>query len=175
MNQHFKSEFPPSVKAAIEAASASAHEAIAKGETTAAAAAERVQVAFKAAQENMETAQELGAEFMDVVDTASRTALDGVTTVNESLMSFGKDAFHDAVEVARKAMEAKSIADVVALQTAFAERRINATFQVVSVLNSIAQNNALAVWSPLAALARHAGEKASQAAEAQQAAFRTAA
>lgn len=174
MNQHFKPELS-SMKAAIEAASASAREAISKGETTAAAAAERVQVAFKAAQENMETAQALGVEFMDVVDTASRTAFTGMTTVNESLVKFGKDAVQDAVDVARKAMEAKSFADVVALQTSFAERRINATFQVVSVLNSIAQTNALAVWSPLASLARHAGQKASDAAEAQQAAFRTAA
>ena len=175
MNQHFKPEFPTAVKAVIQAASASAQEAIAKSETTATAAAERVQVAFKAAQQNMEKAQELGAEFMDVVDTASRTTFTGVTTVNESLMTFGKDAFQDAVDVARKAGEAKSFADVVALQTAYAERRINATFQVVNMLNSIAQNNALAVWSPLAALARNAGQKASEAAEAQKAAFRPAA
>lgn len=175
MNQHFKPEIPASMKEAIHAVSLNAQDVIAKSETTAAAAAERVQEAFKAAQGNMESAQQLGVEFMDVVDTASRTALTGVTTVNESLAKFGKEAFQDAVELSRKALEAKSIADVVALQTAFAERRINATFQVIGTLNAMAQNNALAVWSPFAALARHAGQKATEAAEAQKAAFRTAA
>lgn len=175
MSKALQPEIPASVKAAINAATTSTRQAIAKGETTAKVAAERVQGAMKAAQENVETAQELGAELMDVVDTASRTTIDGVTSVNESLMTFGKDAVQDAMDVSRKALEAKSFADVVALQTAFAERRINAMFQAIGMLNSIAQNNALAVWSPFATFARHAGEKASEAAEAQKVAFRTAA
>lgn len=175
MSQPFNTEIPASLKAAMNAASSTAKQAIAKSEATAKVAAVRLEGAIKTAHDNVETAQELGAELMDVVDTASRTTLNSVASVNESLMTFGKDAMQDAMDVSRKALEAKSLSDVVALQTAFAERRINAMFQAIGMLNSLAQSNALAVWSPFASFARHAGDKASEAAEAQKAAFRTAA
>jgi hypothetical protein len=46
------------------------------------------------------------------------------------------------------------VKDVVELQTAFAERRMSAAFHTVAAMNTLAQNNIMALWSPFATLVR---------------------
>ena len=74
--------------------------------------------------------------------------------MNKSMVDYGKDVLNDAIDVSKKTMEARSVKDVVELQTAFAERRISAAFHTVAALNTLAQNNVMALWSPFAALVR---------------------
>jgi hypothetical protein len=161
------------VKAAIQNASQHAQSTVAKTEDAAVAAVARVEDAFASVKAGFESAKAVGAEFIDVVDTAGRATLGGVVSMNASLVNYGKDVVNDTIEVGKKSLEVKSVTDFVDLHTAFAERRINALFHTMGALNTIAQNNAMAMFSPFAAMARGITVKTADAAKVSK--FKTAA
>lgn len=148
------------VKVAIQNASSHAQSTIAKTETAATAAVERVEDAMSSVKAGFETVKAFGGELVGVVDNVGRTVLGGAVAVNGSLVNYGRDVVNDTIEVGRKTFEAKSVTDVVNLHTAFAERRISAYFQTIGAINSLAQSNVMAMWSPFASMVRGAGSKA---------------
>jgi hypothetical protein len=149
-----KTDFDTTVKASIHNASHGLQKSVVRVEEVAVTAVDRVEDSFATMKVNMDQAKAFGSEIMSVVDNAGRTTLGGMVTMNKSMVDYGKDVFADAVDVSKKTMEARSVKDVVELQTAFAERRISAAFHTVAALNTLAQNNVMALWSPFATLVR---------------------
>jgi hypothetical protein len=147
------------VKARIQNASHSVQETVSKAETAALGAVGRVEDTLDSMKSGFENAKQLGADVISVVDNAGRTTLGGMVTMNSSLMTYGREALNDTMEVGKKTFEAKSFADVVELHTAFTERRIAAAFHTMGALNTLAQHNVMAVWSPFAEMVR---EKSAQ-------------
>ena len=157
-------------KSAIQTASGHVQFTVAKTETAALAAVDRVEGAAQSvrqsAQAGFEGVKAVGTEFAGVIGNAGRTTLGGVAAINGSLMTYGKDLVTDTLDVGRKTIESRSLTDAVALQTAFAERRINALFHTVSAINSLAQTNVLAMWAPLATMLNKSGSAAAAEFEA---------
>jgi hypothetical protein len=163
------------VKAAIQNASQHAQSTVAKTEEAAVAAVVRAEDMLASVKAGFASAKAVGAEMIDVVDNAGRATIGGVVTLNSSLVNYGKDVVNDTIEVGKKTLEVKSVADFVDLHTAYAERRINALFHTMGALNTIAQNNALAVFSPFAAMVRGFSAKSVDAAKVQNGFFKNAA
>ncbi len=157
-----KSEFDTSVKASIHTASTGVQRGVVRAEDAAVSAVERVEDTLASMKVNLDQAKAFGSEVLSVVDNAGRTTLGGMVTMNKSMVDYGKDVFTDAIDVSKKTMEARSVKDVVELQTAFAERRISAAFHTVAALNTLAQNNVMALWSPFASLVRDTSGAAEQ-------------
>ena len=153
-------------KSAIQTASGHVQFTVAKTETAALAAVDRVEGAAQSvrqsAQVGFDSVKAVGAELVGVIDNAGRTTFGGVAAINGSLMTYGKDLVTDTLDVGRKTIESRSLTDAVALQTAFAERRINALFHTVSAINSLAQTNVLAMWGPLASMLNKSGNAAAE-------------
>ena len=149
-----KTEFDTTVKASIHNAANGLQKGVARVEEVAVNAVERVEDTLATMKVNLDQAKAFGSEVLSVVDNAGRTTLGGMVTMNKSMVDYGKDVFADAIDVSKKTMEARSVKDVVELQTAFAERRISAAFHTVAALNTLAQNNVMALWSPFANLVR---------------------
>jgi hypothetical protein len=149
-----KTDVDSTVKTTIHTASNGLQKGVVRAEEVAVTAVERVEDTLATMKVNLDQAKAFGSEVMSVVDNAGRTTLGGMVTMNKSMVDYGKDVFADAIDVSKKTMEARSVKDVVELQTAFAERRISAAFHTVAALNTLAQNNVMALWSPLASLVR---------------------
>jgi hypothetical protein len=149
-----KTDFDTTVKATIANASNGLQKGVVRVEEVAVNAVERVEDTLSTMKVNLDQAKAFGTEVLSVVDNAGRTTLGGMVTMNKSMVDYGKDVFADAIDVSKKTMEARSVKDVVELQTAFAERRISAAFHTVAALNTLAQNNVMALWSPFATLVR---------------------
>jgi hypothetical protein len=147
----------PAVKSAIQSASGHVQYTAVKAEQNALAAVAQVEGAMASLKTSFDGVTAVGANVVEVVDTAGRTALSGAVAVNGSLMNYGKDLVADTIELGRKTIETRSLTDAVALHTAFAERRIQAAFQTAAAINTLNQNNVMAMWAPLASLVRSAG------------------
>lgn len=160
-----KTEFDTTVKTSIHNASNGLQKGVVRVEEVAVTAVERVEDTLATMKVNMDQAKAFGSEVLSVVDNAGRTTLGGMVTMNKSMVDYGKDVFADAIDVSKKTMEARSVKDVVELQTAFAERRISAAFHTVAALNTLAQNNVMALWSPFASLVRDTSGSAEQMAQ----------
>ena len=91
---------------------------------------------------------------------AGRTSVSGIAEVNGVLGTYGKEALTDTLEVAQKALQAKSLKEVVDLQVGYVTRRSQAVFSSVNEVNIIAQSKTVAAWAPLGETLRSAGEKA---------------
>jgi hypothetical protein len=152
----------PAIKTKIHATSENVKHSVDKAEHAAVNVVERAEGAMDSVKSGFATAKVMGAEMMTVVDNAGRTTIGGIVTMNSSLVNYGKEVMNDSMEVGRKTLESKSIQDVVALQTAFAERRINSAFHTMAAMNTLAQTNVMAMWTPFASFARQTGEAASQ-------------
>ena len=153
----------PNFKSAIQTASGHVQFTVAKTETAAIAAVDRVEEAFKSAQSGFDGIKAAGVELVQFVDNAGRTTLGGAVAINSSLMSYGKDLVNDTIDVGRKTFETRSVQDAVTLHTAFAERRINAAFDAMAAINTLAQTNVLALWAPFASIANTLGAKTAPA------------
>lgn len=141
-------------KAAFHHALNGVHHTVANAELAALLAVERVEDTLATVKAGFDNAKAIGTEVMAVVDNAGRTTFDGMVNINASLVNYGKDAINDTLEVSKRAMAARTVTDVVALQTAYAERRITAVFDAMHHLGSLAQSNVMAMFSPFAVLAR---------------------
>jgi hypothetical protein len=167
---------PAAVKTAIQNASGHAQAAIVTSEHSALSAVDRVEDTVASLKSSFEGVKAMGAQVTEVVDTAGRSALSGVVAINGSLMNYGKDLVSDTVELGRKTLETRSMADAVALHTAYAERRLQAMFHTVAAVNTLAQNNAMAIFQPFASMVTNAsGTTDANIKAAQKAAFKTAA
>lgn len=154
-----KSETRQSMKAAIHGASASLKSGVTNTEYAALAASGRMEDGMEAVKAQFEDVKQFGNELVDVVDNAGRTAIGSVVAMNGSLMTFGREALNDTLETSRKSFEVKTFKDAIDLQTEFTERRLKAMFSTMGALNSLAQSNTLAMWSPVADMLRAAGDK----------------
>jgi hypothetical protein len=152
-------------KTAIHALSQGVQDTVAKFEQAAVSAVERGETAFAGVKNGFEATKAVATEAASALDAAGRSALSGAVAAHQSLLSYGRDVLADSIETGRKTFEAKSVKDVIESHTAFAERRINAYFQTVGALNSLAQANAVAMWSPFAALLKTASGEAQKAAK----------
>ena len=150
------------MKSTIHTASATAQSSIAKAEYAALNAVGRVEDTIATVKVGFDHAKAFGSEVLTVVDNAGRTSLGGIATVNSSLVGYGRDVLTDTIDVSKKTMEARSVKDVVELQTAFAERRMSAAFHTVAALNALAQQNVMAMWSPFASLVRETAGSADE-------------
>ncbi len=149
-----KTEFETTVKSNIHSASNGLQKGVVRAEEAAVTAVDRVEDTMSTMKVSFDQAKAFGSEVMSVVDNAGRTTLGGMVTMNQSMVDYGKEALADTIDVGKKTMEARSVKDVVELQTAFAERRISAAFHTVAALNTLAQHNVMALWSPFASLVR---------------------
>ncbi len=146
------------VKAAIQNASGHVQSAIVNTEHSALAAVDRVEDTMASMKTNLEGVKNFGSHLGEVVDNAGRTTLSGVVAINGSLMTYGRELVTDTVELGRKTLETRSLADAVALHTAFTERRLQAMFQTVAAVNTLAQNNAMAIFQPFASMVTNASD-----------------
>jgi hypothetical protein len=163
------------ITSAIHNASASVQKSVAKTETAAVSAVERATEAFEQVKVGFDGVKAFGAEVLGVVDTAGRAAIGGVVAANSSLVNYGKDAVTDTIDVGRKSFEVTSVTDLVDLHASFAERRMNALFQTVTAINTIHQNNVMAMWTPFASMLRDVSEKTADATAKTMDKFKTAA
>lgn len=143
-----------SIKSTINAASDGVQQTVSRAEIAALSAVGRVEDTMATVKVGLDQAKAFGTEVFSVVDNAGRTTLGGIATVNTSLVGYGRDVLADTIDVGKKTMEARSVQDVVELQTAFAERRISAAFHTMAALNSLAQQNVMAMFTPFASLVR---------------------
>jgi len=143
-----------SFRSTIQAASHSLQSTVVRAEQAAIAAVGRIESAIESAKAGLDGAKTIGSDALSVLDNAGRATIGSAVTLNTSLVDYGRSAINDTIDVGRKTFEARSVADVVDLHTAYAERRINAVFHTLGAINALAQNHALAVWSPVAALLR---------------------
>ena len=150
-------------KTAIHTASGHVQSTIAKTEQSALAAVDRVEDTVASVKSSLDNVKALGSQLTDVVDNAGRATVSGVVALNGSIMNYGKDLIADSIDVGRKTIETRSLKDAVELQTAFAERRIQALFQTAAQINSLAQDNVMAMWKPFASLVRTAGTQGATA------------
>lgn len=160
-----KSAYDTTVKTTIHSASNGIQKGVVRAEEAALSAVERVEDGFASMKVNYDQAKAFGTEVLSVVDNAGRTTIGGMVTMNKSMVDYGKEVLADTIDVSKKALEARSVKAVVELQTAFAERRISAAFDTMAALNTLAQHNVMAMWSPFAALVRDSSTAASAAAE----------
>jgi len=151
------------LRATIRNASTLVKETAAKSEAAAIDAVERAEAAFGTAQVKWTEARDLGGEVIQGLGHAGRTSLNGATEYGNVVGRYGKDALTDTIEFGRQSLQAKSVKELVELNVAFMSRRSQAMFASVSELNSIAQAETFAAWSPLGETLRKAGEKTSQA------------
>jgi hypothetical protein len=149
-----KTDFDTTVKSSIHTASNGIQKGVVRAEEVAVNTVDRVEDSMATMKVNFDQAKAFGSEVMSVVDNAGRTTLGGMVNMNKSMVDYGKEVFADAIDVSKKTMEARSVKDVVELQTAFAERRMSAAFHTVAAMNTLAQNNIMALWSPFATLVR---------------------
>ena len=157
-----KNGFDSSIKSTIHTASNGVQHSVARAEQAALTVVARVEDTMATVKVGFDQAKAFGSDVFSVVDNAGRTTLGGIATVNTSLVGYGRDVLADTIEVGKKTMEARSVKDVVELQTAFAERRISAAFHTMSALNSLAQQNVMAMWSPFASLVRETAGSAEE-------------
>ena len=163
-------------KSAIQNASGHAQATVAKTETAAVAAVDRVEDAFASVKSSFEGVKAFGSNLTEVVDNAGRTAMSGVVAMNGSLMTYGKDLITDTIDLGRKTIETRSLKDAVDLHTSFAERRIQAVFHTAAQINTLAQDNVMAMFTPFASMIRTAGTSADvTATNVKKSAFKTAA
>jgi hypothetical protein len=151
----------PKLKAAIETAGNKVHAKVEQTETAAISMVERVESMMQSVTSGFGGVKTVGSDVIAVVDNAGRTALGGAVAINGSLVKYSRDVLADTVDVGRKTLEIRSVQDAVELHTAFAERRINAMFHAMSAVNSLTQNNVLAMWAPFADMVKDAGHKIS--------------
>jgi hypothetical protein len=164
------------VKAAIQNASGHVQSAVVNTEHSAIAAVDRVEDTMASMKSSFDGVKAFGSNLTDVVDNAGRTTLSGVVAINGSLMTYGRDLVADTVELGRKTIETRSLTDAVALHTAFAERRLQAMFHTVAAVNTLAQNNVMAIFQPFASMVTSAGGTADATVKnMQKTAFKTAA
>jgi hypothetical protein len=149
-----KTQFDTTMKTSIHNTANGLQKGVARAEDVAVTAVDRVEDTLSTMKVNFEQAKAFGTEVFSVVDNAGRTTLGGMVTMNKSMVDYGKEILADTIDVSKKTMEARSVKDVVELQTAFAERRMSAAFHTVAALNTLAQNNMMALWSPFANLVR---------------------
>lgn len=154
------------VKSAIQKAATAAQSGIAKTETAAIAATDRIESGVETMKAQFEGAKAIGNELIDVVDNAGRTAIGSVVAINGSLVTYGREAINDTIDTGRKTFEVTSFKDAVDLHTAYTERRLKAMFNTMSALTSLAQTNTMAMWSPLADMLRAASTKGDDAVKA---------
>jgi hypothetical protein len=167
---------PAAVKTAIQNASGHAQAAIVNTETSVLSAVDRVEDTMASVKSSFDSVKAVGSHVTEVVDNAGRTTLSGVVAINGSLMSYGKDLVADTVELGRKTMETRSLADAVALHTAYAERRLQAMFHTMAAVNTLAQNNTMAIFQPFALMVTNtSGTTDANIKAAQKAAFKSAA
>jgi hypothetical protein len=167
---------PAAVKSAVQNASGHAQAAIVTTENSVLAAVDRVEDTMASVKSSFDSVKAVGSQVTEVVDNAGRSALSGVVAINGSLMNYGKDLVADTVELGRKTMETRSLADAVALHTAYAERRLQAVFHTVAAVNTLTQNNVMAIFQPFASMVTNAsGTTDANIKAAQKAAFKTAA
>jgi hypothetical protein len=171
-----KNDTPTTVKAAIQNASGHVQSAVVSTEKSALAVVERAEDTFASVKSSFDGLKAFGSNLTEVADNAGRTALSGAVAINGSLMTYGRELVTDTVEVARKTAEVRSLADAVALHTAFAERRIQAVFHTMAAVNTLTQNNVMAAWAPFASMARNvSGNTDATVTSMQKTAFKTAA
>ena len=144
-------------KTAIHTASGHVQSTIAKTEQSALAAVDRVEDTVASVKSSLDNVKAIGSQLTDVVDNAGRATVSGVVALNGSIMNYGKELIADSIDVGRKTIETRSIKDAVELHTAFAERRIQALFHTAAQINTLAQDNVMAMWKPFATLVRTAG------------------
>ena len=163
-------------KSAIQNASGHAQATVVKTETAAVAAVERAEDMFASVASSFEGVKAFGSNLTEVVDNAGRTTISGAVAINGSLMSYGKDLIADTIDLGRKTIETRSLKDAVDLHASFAERRIQAVFHVAAQINTLAQDNVMAMFKPFASMVRNVGTSAdASAANVQKGAFKTAA
>ncbi len=149
----------PKLKAAIETAGDKVHATVEQTETAAISMVERVESMMQSVTNGLGGVKAVGSDVVALVDNAGRTVIGGAVAINGSLVNYGRDALADTVDVGRKTFEIRSVKDAVELHTAFAERRINAMFHTVGAVNSLAQNNVLAMWAPFAEMVKDTSHK----------------
>jgi hypothetical protein len=149
----------PKLKAAIAEAGDKVHAQVEQTETAAISMVDRVDGMVQSVTAGFGGVRLVGSEIIAVVDNAGRTVLGGAVAINGSLVNYGRDAVADTVDVGRKTFALRSVQDAVELHTAFAERRINAMFHTMGAVNSLAQTNVLAMWSPLAEMMKDTSQK----------------
>ena len=147
---------PTSIKAAIQNASGHVQSAIINTEQSTIAAVDRVEDTYASMKSSLDGVRNFGSHLSEVVDNAGRTTLSGVVAVNGSLMTYGRELVTDTVELGRTTMETRSLTDAVALHAAFAERRLQAMFHTVAAVNTLTQNNVMAIFQPFASMVTNA-------------------
>ena len=114
---------------------------------------------FDTLRHGLNTTRENATAIARRLAQVRRTALAGVTEVSGTVTEHGRLAIGDAVDLLRKSLQARNLADLVALQAAYAGRRGLATFKVIGALNAVGRSHALAIWTPVSKgideLARH--------------------
>ena len=150
------------MKSTIHQAAGTLHDGIDKTATMARDAAYRVDAALGQARTGLAQAQAASLTVANAVGVAGRTALDGVKEINSTLAAHGKAALEDMVAVGQKSLAAKSLTDLVAVQTEYATRRLHAGFEAAGAINSLAHANTVALWSPIAEALRSSTVAASE-------------
>jgi hypothetical protein len=167
---------PTAVKAAIQNASGHVQSAIVNTEHSALAAVARVEDTMASMKSSFDGVKTFGSNLTEVVDNAGRTTLSGVVAINGSLMTYGRELVTDTVELGRKTIETRSLTDALALHTAYTERRLQAMFHTVAAVNTLAQNNVMAIFQPFASMVSNAGNTTDATIKSmQKTAFKTAA
>ena len=149
------------LKTVIKTASTLVQETASKSEAAALEAVERVQASFADAQVKWNDAREMGGEVVGALGHAGRTSLNGVAEFNGALGRYGKEALTDTIDLGRKAVQAKSLKEIVELHVEYVTRRNQAMFASVNELNAIAQTKTVAAWSPFGETVRRMVEKSS--------------
>jgi hypothetical protein len=111
---------------------------------------------FDRAEDMIETArtrwsavQGLRAETGEALSVAGKTAFEGFVAFNTQVLDFTQALVNDRIATLKSALEAKSVKDVVAAETAFARRTYASTVSHVQTLGGIARQSATETMKPV--------------------------
>jgi len=96
---------------------------------------------------------------VDAIMAAGNAATKGVEALNAEFLAFGKSAMEDSIAAAKAAMGAKTLQDLIELQTEFAKTSFDSYLQQSSKLGEMAARVAQDTFEPINARVQAAVEK----------------
>lgn len=104
-----------------------------------------VQAITKQVQDN----NEFGKEFIGAFGAGGKAYVSGLVELNKTLFGYGKEIFDGAVEHSKKTLAAKNMREVMELQAAYAQTRVETSTAHVKEFADLARVKAQAALAPI--------------------------
>ena len=132
---------------------------MAKGKTNGSKAEAGVQQGFDAAVKGFEQFNTLGKDNMEAVVAFSTTYAKGIEAINAELMAFAKKSIEDGVTATKALMGAKTVKELVDLQSDFAKTSFDELMSKTSKLGEMYAKVAQEAFEPINARVSDTMEK----------------